>query len=53
MIRKIEYVRSLNHSENSDSTGSIIGIILENLLDFILILEGWERDVEVLDRIKR
>jgi len=44
---------AVNHSGDSDSTGSIAGAILGTLLGVELIPETWIRDVEDSDRIKK
>ncbi|MBU4349280.1 ADP-ribosylglycohydrolase family protein [bacterium] len=44
---------AVNHSGDSDSTGSITGAILGTLLGVELIPEKWVRDVEESDRIKK
>lgn len=44
---------AVNHSGDSDSTGSITGAILGTLLGVELIPGKWVRDVEESDRIKK
>lgn len=44
---------AVNHSGDSDSTGSITGAILGTLLGVESIPEKWVRDVEDSDRIKK
>ena len=44
---------AVNHSGDSDSTGSITGAIFGTLLGVELIPETWIRDVEESDRIKK
>lgn len=44
---------AVNHSGDSDSTGSITGAILGTLLGVELIPGHWVRNVEELDRIKK
>ena len=44
---------AVNHSGDSDSTGSITGAILGTLLGVELIPGKWVRDVEGSDRIKK
>jgi ADP-ribosylglycohydrolase len=44
---------AVNHSGDSDSTGSITGAILGTLLSVELIPGKWVRDVEESDRIKK
>ena len=55
--RKCEFVKpdpkySVNHSGDSDTTGSITGAILGTLLGVESIPGHWLRDVENSDRIK-
>jgi len=44
---------AVNHSGDSDSTGSITGAILGTLLGVELIPGKWVRDVEESGRIKK
>jgi len=44
---------AVNHSGDSDSTGSITGAILGTLLGIELIPEKWVREIEESDRIKK
>ncbi len=44
---------AVNHSGDSDSTGSITGAILGTLLGIELIPRHWVRDVEESDKIKK